>query len=182
MRFQMEQAGDDISSLPNREVFYLVRGRKLKQNKIKVCLVHGSFFETIHGEELIQKAFLQIIEEQKSEGDKQTYLEFAKLLKKLFMHQESFSKTRIVKNASVKIRFRVMTEVTPEGNILNSKTYPDIFDNTLNFILPLHASEADEQIRSKLRSVVREELFTEFRIFTIKHPFNGFFLVIQITL
>jgi len=56
IRQQMEEAGNDIYSLPIRDVFYLVRGRK--QGNTKVCLVNGAFFETIKIEEqiILQKA------------------------------------------------------------------------------------------------------------------------------
>lgn len=50
---QMEEAGNDIYSLPVREVFYLVRGRK--KDYVKTCLVHGSFFQTVEVEELIKQ-------------------------------------------------------------------------------------------------------------------------------
>lgn len=42
---QMIEAGDDIPSLPEREVFYLIRGRS--KGNIKIVLVHGSFFERL---------------------------------------------------------------------------------------------------------------------------------------
>ncbi len=45
IRTQMEEAGNNILSLPIRQVFYLVRGRR--QSDVKACLVHGKFFETI---------------------------------------------------------------------------------------------------------------------------------------
>ena len=48
---QMEKAGNDIYSLPVRDAFYLVRGRK--KGHTKVCLVNGSFFETISVDNLI---------------------------------------------------------------------------------------------------------------------------------
>jgi len=43
---QMKNSGDDVFSLEERDVYYLVRGQKEKAQKI--CLVHGSFFETIN--------------------------------------------------------------------------------------------------------------------------------------
>jgi len=48
---QMEEAGDDIYSLPVRDVYYLVRGKN--KGHIKVCLVNGAFFETVSVENLI---------------------------------------------------------------------------------------------------------------------------------
>ena len=43
---QMEESGDDIYSLPIRDVFYLVRGKK--NDHVKVSLVSGAFFSTIN--------------------------------------------------------------------------------------------------------------------------------------
>ena len=44
-REQMEAAGEDVFALPIREVYYLCRGRK--DSNTKICLIHGSFFETV---------------------------------------------------------------------------------------------------------------------------------------
>ncbi len=45
-----------------------------------------------------------------------------------------------------------MTEIKAEGNMLNSKKYPDILDNTINFILPYH-SEANKKELAKIKVV-----------------------------
>lgn len=99
------------------------------------------------------------------------------VLETLFSEQTSFSKVRNVENASVKLRFRIMTEVKAEGNILNSKKYFEILDNTLNFILPSH-NEDEDRLNIDKMNVVFDNL-TAFRIFHIKHHFNGNFLVFQ---
>lgn len=52
---QMLAAGDAILTLPLRDVFYLIRGKK--KDKTKVCLVHGSFFETVATGDLISQSF-----------------------------------------------------------------------------------------------------------------------------
>src|SRR3989344_431054 len=67
---QMEKAGNDIFSLPIRDVYYLVRGRK--NNRTKVCLVYGSFFETIGVEDLISQSFRQVLEERLKESGEKT--------------------------------------------------------------------------------------------------------------
>src|SRR6266540_3238791 len=59
---QMQKAGDDVFSLEEREVYYLVRGHRKGHQKI--CLVHGSFFETISVKELIQRSFSQVLDER----------------------------------------------------------------------------------------------------------------------
>ncbi len=175
---QMIEAGDDISTLPEREVFYLTRG-KSKANS-KIVLVHGSFFETIKVSELIAKSFSQVLRET-MESDQTKFDDKTKaILETLFSEQTSFSKVRNVENASVKLRFRIMTEVKAEGNILNPKKYPEVPDNTLNFVLPSH-SEDEDQLNIDKMSVVFDDL-NSFGVFHIKHHFNGNFLVFQTNL
>ncbi|MBN8657475.1 MAG: hypothetical protein J0M11_17225 [Anaerolineae bacterium] len=175
---QMQKAGDEVYSLEERDVYYLVRGRKKKFQKI--CLVHGSFFETIPAKDLVGEAFLQMLEEQ-LEG-KDVTNEIKKTLKGNFSDQETFSSVRNIQNASVKVRFRVMTEANQEGNILNPEKYPDILDDTLNLICPYHSEDEKEELISNVASVLGMEALSKFNIFPIKHPLNGLFLVFQTAL
>lgn len=174
---QMEDAGNDIFSLPIRDVYYLVRGRK--KNQTKICLVYGSFFETISTENLISESFSQVLEERLKESGKEISDEFKQTLLSIFSQQENFSKVRNVEKASVKLRFRIMTEVKAEGNILNPKKYPEIKDDTLNFVLPCHNEKEEKEILNKAELVFDPG---QFNIFKIKHHFNGYFLVFQISL
>lgn len=175
---QMEEAGDDIFALPERDVFYLIRG-KSKGNS-KITLVHGSFFETVKVGELISKSFNQVLKETMEGSETKLDEKTKNLLETLFSEQTSFSKVRNVENASVKLRFRIMTEVKAEGNTLNSKKYPEISDNTLNFILPSH-NEDEDRLNIDKMNVVFDSL-DSFNIFQIKHHFNGNFLVFQTNL
>ena len=177
VRQQMEKVGNDIYSLPVRDVFYLVRGRK--QGKTKVCLVYGSFFETIKIGELISQAFSQVVEERLKESGEEISQELKDKLLSIFSQQENFSKVRDVEKASVKLRFRIMTEVKAEGNILDSKKYPEIKDNTLNFLLPCHSDENEKDTLRKAELVFDKSGLKQFNIFKIKHHFNGYFLVFQ---
>src|SRR3990167_6068216 len=93
--------------------------------------------------------------------------------------QENFSKVRNVEKSSVKLRFRIMTEVKAEGNILNPKKYPEIKDDTLNFVLPCHNGAQEQDNRRKLDEVFSKKELQDFSIFKIKHHFNGYFLVLQ---
>lgn len=133
---QMNEVGNDIFSLPVRDVFYLVRGRK--KSHVKVCLVYGSFFETTPVENLIGQSFSQVLDERLKESGREMSEEFKRSLISIFSQQQSFRKVRNVEKASVKLRFRIMTEVKAEGNVLNSEKYPEIKDDTLNFVLPCH--------------------------------------------
>jgi hypothetical protein len=175
---QMKDAGDDVFSLEERDVYYLVRGRKGLHQKI--CLVHGSFFETIEVKELIRESFAQVLEEKFSGSNISN--EDKERLEAIFSEQEDFSRVRNVDKASVKLRFRILTEVKPQGNILNPKHYPEIQDDTLNFILPYHSEEEKTSILSKMETVTGKQKTQNSRIFSIKHPLNGWFVVFQTAL
>jgi hypothetical protein len=175
---QMIDAGDDIFSLPEREVFYLIRGRKT--GKSKIVLVHGSFFETIDVKDLIAKSFNQVLQESIERSETVFDEKTKQILETLFSEQTSFSRVRNVENASVKLRFRIMTEVKAEGNILNSNKYPEILDNTLNFVLPSRNDDEDQLNFDKMSVVFGDNWLSLFKKpFRIKHHFNGNFLVFQ---
>lgn len=183
---QMVKAGEEPKIMPLREVFYLIRGRKeppkrdpQAQGAVKVCLVHGSFFETVKVETLIQKAFLQVFDEVIERGKIELGAETRNLLLTLFPLQESFSKVRDVENASVKLRFRIMTEAKEEGNVLNPDRYPEISDNTLNFIIPCETTEQQQDYERKMQGALAQSEYEKFRVFRIKHLLNGPFLVFQ---
>ncbi len=179
IRDQMEAAGDDIYSLPQRDVFYLIRGKDNKRNTVKTVLVHGSFFETISVNKLISGSFSQILEERIRESGIEVNDETKKTIIDIFSEQKSFSKVRHVDKASVKLRFRVMTEAKAEGNILSTAKYPEIEDDTLNLILPCHDEETEKMLRLKFETVFGKAATKRFKIFKFKHHFNGYFLVFQ---
>jgi len=171
---QMEDAGDVINSLPSREVFYLVRGKK--RGRTKVVLVHGSFFETVKSNSLISQSFEQVLNERLQEKGLNIKGTIKDLLVDIFSEQENFSKVRNVDKASVKLRFRIMTEVKAEGNILNPRKYPDILDDTLNLVIPCH-SKQEEDLTVKRFTAVFD--LSDFKHFKIKHHLNGNFTVFQ---
>jgi hypothetical protein len=177
---QMEAAGDDLYALPFRDVYYLIRGQY--KGKMKVLLVHGSFFETIAVEELISQSFRLVLEERLQESDLHVDDEIKALLVKLFSEQASFRKVRNIEKASVKLRFRIMTEVKAEGNILNEKKYPDILDDTLNLVVPCDTEDDSIWAMRRIEAVFGEQGMENMDIFPIKHHFNGYFLVFQVAL
>lgn len=171
---------DDIYSLPERDVFYLVRGRK--HCNMKICLVHGSFFETVPVDDLIQKSFTQALDERLREVDEEISEELRALITGLFSRQDTFSKVRHVKNASVRLRFRVMTEVNRQGNILSSRSYPKIKDNTISLVLPYKTEAERAQQQRYIRMAISKSEWEVGSNFTICHPLNGKFLVLSYAL
>ena len=181
IRTQMEEAGNNILSLPIRQVFYLVRGRK--RSNVKVCLTHGKFFETIPVSTLISESFGQALEERLQELGESLSPSLKHKLLDLFSEQQTFSRTRNVDDASVRLRFRIMTEVKAGANILNMNQYPQIGDNTLNFAVPCH-NDADQnhqcdKMKIAFQEMECEELFSQIEVFILQHHFNGNFLVFQ---
>ncbi len=174
---QMQEAGNDIFSLPVRDVFYLIRGKN-KQH-IKVCLVYGSFFETISVENLISQSFSQVLEERLKESGKEISDELKRVMVSLMSQQQGFSRVRNVDKSSVKLRFRIMTEVKAEGNILNKNKYPEIKDDTLNLVLPCRDDKQEKDMYRKINEVFSKKELQNFKIFKIKHHLNGYFLVMQ---
>ena len=184
IRTQMQEAGDDILSLRIRQVFYLTRGRK--RSNVKVCLVHGKFFETVPVSTLISESFGQALEERLTELGTSLSASMKQKLLNLFSEQETFSRTRSVENASVRLRFRVMTEVKAGGNILNQNQYPQINDNTLNFAVPCHSGVEQERHIHRMTVAFEQmnvsNLFSQINYFTLQHHFNGPFLIFQTNL
>ena len=184
IRTQMQAAGNDILSLPIRQVFYLIRGRK--QSNVKVCLTHGKFFETVPVSTLISESFAQALEERLNELGETLSAAMRQKLLDLFSEQQTFSKTRNVDDASVRLRFRIMTEVKAGANILNPNQYPQIQDNTLNFGVPCHSDTDQNRLHSQMKTVFKEmnctRLFSQMEVFILQHHFNGNFLIFQTNL
>lgn len=175
IRAQMTTAGEDIEGLPVRDVFYMVRGRSPDQTYTKICLIHGCFFETIPVSQLISQAFGQILEERLGTNlDEATKLAIISAL----TDQSSFSRVRNVPEASVKPRFRLMTEVKREANLLNGHQYPEIVDDSLNLVIPIRDPEADQGIVQLARDALGD-LFELVQTKHVKHPLNGWFVVFQ---
>ncbi len=181
IRTQMEEAGNNILSLPIRQVFYLVRGRR--QSDVKVCLVHGKFFETVPVSTLISESFGQALEERLGELGESLSPSLKHKLLDMFSEQQTFSRTRNVDDASVRLRFRIMTGVKAEANILNPKQYDQIGDNTLNFAVPCHDDADQNHQYNKMKIAFQEmgceELFSQVEVFSLQHHFNGKFLIFQ---
>ena len=150
---QMEKAGNKIKSMPVRDVYYLISGRKGKD--MKVILVHGSFFETIPVRELIRRAFAKILKEANPSLDEAEITRVSKL----FAEQKLFSQVRHIDKASVSIRFRIMTEAEGKANLLNPNIYPEIKTNTVNLCIPYRDHQEKNDIINKFKIVLGTDQF-----------------------
>ena len=145
---KMTEAGDEVFSLKEREVYYLIRGKK--KDSIKICLVHGSFFETVSSNSILKSAFRQVIDKAISDSRSSSNVALKKAKKailKLNWKQSHFSSVRRARKSAISLRFRVMSEVVKEANLLSSSQYPCIKDNTLNLVLPLTKNPNADDIK-----------------------------------
>lgn len=149
-------------------------------------MTHGKFFETVPVSRLISEAFGQALEERLNELGESLSSSLKQKLLDIFSEQETFSRTRNIDDASVRLRFRIMTEVKAGANILNSNQYPQIRDDTLNLIVPCHGDIEQSQEENKMKIAFGEmecaNLFPQMEISVLQHHFNGNFLVFQVNL
>lgn len=145
------KAKNKVFSLNKREVYYLLRGKQ--KGSVKICLVHGSFFETVSSNSILRDAFRQVIDEAISDSRSSanaTFVKAKKTILKLGWKQRHFSSTRRIKKSAISVRFRVMSQVVAEANLLNSSQYPCIKDDTLNFVLPLTKNPNVDNIKKAI--------------------------------
>lgn len=172
--------GIGTDALPVRQVYYLLRGRRNRPEAVKVCLVHGSFFETVKVPDLISGAFSQALDA--ADSDNKLSREEKQKLVAIMSSQEVFSTSRKVEKSSVSLRFRIMSEVRKEANIL--KNYTEILDNTLNLIVPMHGKsdkERDAEVGHIKAAAKAAHIWNQYHpAHIIKHPFNGYFWVLRV--
>ena len=122
MQKQLVVVGEDLDFLPERDVFYLIRGIKPSTSSplAKTILVGGAFFETMPPNEVLAAAFDQVAAASMS-GD----MEVSELTKRFDVRQANFAGTRQVEGASISVRFRVMTQAAPAANLVVRQSVPD---------------------------------------------------------
>lgn len=121
-----------------------------------------------------------------NDADPNVVSDLKQKLGRLFTNQETFSKVRTVNKASVRLRFRIMTEVLAEGNFMNVTKYPQVSDDTLNFLVPCHSKQEEKLHVEKMKVAFEQRglkaLYRQLETFTLKHLLNGPFLVFQTSL
>lgn len=197
MKKQMLEAGEDIESVPQRDVYYLVRGirRTTSSPLAKTVLVSGSFFETVSVDEVLTDAFEQVAAASASED-----VDVSEFTRHFDIQQANFAETRRVEGSSISVRFRVMAQVDPRANLLSESRYPMIEANTLTMLVheprltgpslarDLYAwdevpdaiigcdgytclGDALDEVDAGLKAVVR--------VSVLRHPMNGPFFMAQ---
>lgn len=180
--------GKDPYSLEVREVYYLIRG--CRHSNYKVCLVQGSFFETVPEVQNIQSALCEALHEAMQDSEIQTQAEAENSIDTVLdfnWRREHLSKVRKHDEASVSIRMRVMADVINEANVLNSIQYPAITDNTLNMIVPGQDSKNSYEQIENLACTKMETAFNckagelpdDITISRLQHLRGGAFVLFQ---
>ena len=197
MKNQLLEAGEDIESVPQRDVYYLVRGirRTTASPLAKTVLVSGAFFETVPVDEVLTDAFEQVAAASTSED-----VDVSEFTRHFDIQQANFAETRRVEGSSISVRFRVMAQVDPRANLLNDRRYPMIEANTLTMLVHEHGltdpspatkfyawDEAPEAIREcdgyiylgDALDDVDAGLKAVVRVSVLRHPMNGPFFMAQ---
>lgn len=157
-----------------RRCFYLVRTRAGRDDKVKISVVDGSFFETVPKEHLIYQMFLNILRAHIEKKEIKMPPEKLTQIEKALSHvtdQTIIASSQNIEKASVKPRLRIMAEVHSEGNP-HSSFYPEVSERSLNFIVsaPAFGKELAEVISQKIPDI---------EVFTIQHKRNGEHVVFQ---
>ncbi len=193
----LQAMGEDLDALPDRDVYYLVRGmkREMPFPLTKTVLVSGAFFQTLPVSHVLTEAFGQVATDS-ARAD----VDVADLTEKLTVEQRNFSASRHVEGSGFSVRFRVMAQADPLTNLFSGDRYPMIGDNTLTFLV--HGSgipsdtmttprfawhDAPDQINScdafdRLNAAIDDidsDLKTVISVSILRHPLNGPFFMAQ---
>jgi len=169
-----ELASDKNYHTFQRRNFYLVRTHKDGDNRVKISIVDGSFFETVPKEHLIYQMFLNILRGHLEKKDIKIPSELLSEIEKSLSHitdQTIIAASQTIKKASVRPRLRIMAEVHSEGNP-HSSFYPEISERSFNLIIQKSIYE------EKLTEIMRQKI-PGVKIFTIRHKRNGEHVVFE---
>jgi hypothetical protein len=156
-----------------RRCFYLVRTHR-DNERVKVSIVDGSFFETVPKDHLIYQMFLNVLRTHLDGKDMKISPETLRQVEEVLSHitdQTMIAASQIIDGASVKPRLRIMAEVHPEGNP-HSSFYPEILEGS--FALILQASQSTKGLERKLCLEI-----PEIEVFSVHHKRNGEHIVFQ---
>lgn len=169
-----ELASDKSYRTFQRRNFYLIRTYKDNDEKVKISIVDGSFFETVPKEHLIYQMFLNILRGHLEKKDVKIPSEIIKQIEEAISYitdQTIIAASQTIENASVRPRLRIMAEVHTEGNP-HSSHYPEISERSINLITQASAYEKE------ISELISKEV-SKVKIFSIKHKRNGEHLVFQ---
>ncbi|HDL09960.1 MAG TPA: hypothetical protein ENG39_01730 [Candidatus Omnitrophica bacterium] len=157
-----------------RRCFYLVRTHAGRDDKVKISVVDGSFFETVPKDNLIYQMFLNILHAHLEQKTIRIPPDILNQIEKALSHvtdQTIIAASQVIEKASVRPRLRIMAEVHSEGNP-HSNFYPEISERSVNLII-------DASIYEKKLDEIISQKIPEIKKFTIHHKRNGDHVVFQ---
>ncbi len=199
LRLELQSSGETFELSDMRDVYYLLVGRKdAKPSPLtKVCLVHGSFFDTLPLREVLLQAGNRVF--CNASGARNIDLREVFEDESAEEIRKRFNATRTVTGAGFKVRFRTMYGASDEVNLMKESSFPLIVDDTISFISKVDELEsnvhmpltnwdvATEEMRSlqpysylsNALEDVDPRLKQELRIGTMFHPLSGTYFLSQ---
>ncbi len=178
VRKSMLAAGEVPHWIRMREVYYLLRGRN--RGNTKICLVHGSFFQSMKPRAVLQEALSQALEghlEELSLSQDQISL-LERICAEAILTDQSWKVDRM----TVEFNLGIQTPENHGLNILSSFHFRAIQDNTLNFIFPNYPADFHAHRRSSLRDALPSQAYREGKQLSITHPRKGDYFVFSYSL
>ncbi|MCY3797938.1 MAG: hypothetical protein OXG84_09020 [Chloroflexi bacterium] len=175
----MQAAGEVPGWIREREVYYLIRGRN--NGNSKICLVHGSFFENrakpeYFVREALEEVLADFLKEQTLNHDQ------FNMLCNIFAQETFADQFRQVSIGRIKFSLGIKTRENLGANLLSSFYYPQIKDNTLNFVIPHYPEEKNAHRMQKLRWTLSVPILKQCEKIYIKHPQRSDYSVLSYAL
>ncbi|HPN75142.1 MAG: hypothetical protein BWX60_00063 [Candidatus Marinimicrobia bacterium ADurb.Bin030] len=158
-----------------RRNFYFIRTHKDDDDKVRISIVDGSFFETVSKEHLINQMLLNILQghlEKKGINISPEILNEVEKSISYVTDQTIIAASQNIEKASIRPRLRIMAEVHPEGNPHGS-FYPEISERSVNLIIQ------SSPYKEKIIKTISKKI-PDVDVFSIKHKRNGDHTVFQI--
>ncbi len=172
-----------------RLCFYLVRTQAKSDDKVKISLVEGSFFETLPKDQVLAQVWDQVLDAGGVKLAERSHI--VELLASL--DQTEIARSREIKGASIKPRLRLMAEVHHDARL---HSYTEIKPRTVNLVIKRERGFDEvwlqrEFAKEGLQTEVVVDAGTKFlllsegeskiklRYFVILHKRNGEHIVLQ---
>jgi hypothetical protein len=140
--YPLSLASDYLSR--QRLCFYFVRTRSNDNQRVRLALVEGSFYETLPKEKLLEQVWKQVLDASgMSPSDQPAIVEFLSRLE-----QTEIARSREIEKASIRPRLRLMAEVHGDANL---RTYPEIPARTCNMILKRETGYDERWLAREMR-------------------------------
>lgn len=202
LRKRLRDNGESFEINDLRDVYYLLVGRKDAKPAplTKVCLVHGSFFETLPLRDVLIRAGTEVL--GRTSGSMKIDLQDIFKDESAEEIKARFAETRTVIGSGTKVRFRVMFEASEDADLMKETRFPLIVSDSISFLTKLDIQQNDAEFplmdwdadNNEIRNLrpymhlanalddVDPTLKGTLRIGTMRHPLNELYFVAQASL